>query len=129
MNTLNLSTYDNALVTDLVTRQIINIAKDFEPIDAKKQPHTHAVIWQDFKSLCSILARLTDEPVENKLIEKFYDAAMIDAAHAEGIDWNKEMQQWDPRASRPRCVHGKYFTEPCEPCGDGWDGKSEPPRV
>ena len=112
MNTLNLSTYDNALMTELVTRAIMNTAKDFEHINDKKEPHIHAVVWQELKSLCSILARLTDEPVENKLIEKFYDAAMIDAAHAEGIDWNKEMNQWDPRASRPQCVHGKFFSEP-----------------
>ena len=27
-------------------------------------------------------------------------------------------EEYDPRASKPRCVHGKLFSESCDPCDD-----------
>jgi hypothetical protein len=35
---------------------------------------------------------------------------------ANGLDPAKEFGAFDPRAERPRCVHGKFFTEDCEEC-------------
>jgi hypothetical protein len=38
--------------------------------------------------------------------------AMEDA----GLEPMKELGPHDPRASRPRCIHGKYFSEECPDC-------------
>jgi hypothetical protein len=46
------------------------------------------------------------------------DPWMRAAAESEGIDLNKELGPADPRASRPRCTHGKLFTDDCPACND-----------
>jgi hypothetical protein len=35
-----------------------------------------------------------------------------------GLDPIKELGPHDPRAGRPRCVHGKFFTEHCDKCAE-----------
>ena len=42
---------------------------------------------------------------------------MDETARAEGINLDRELNDIDPRASHPRCVHGRAFTEPCDYCG------------
>lgn len=41
---------------------------------------------------------------------------MVEAAAREGIDVEKELGSIDPRANRPRCIHGRLFSEPCIDC-------------
>lgn len=40
----------------------------------------------------------------------------IAAMEAVGLDPEKELGPYDPRASNPRCVHGRFFTEDCPDC-------------
>jgi hypothetical protein len=43
-------------------------------------------------------------------------AYMRELARREGLDFDKEFGPIDPRALKPKCVHGRLFTQVCPEC-------------
>jgi hypothetical protein len=73
----------------------------------------------EFIAVCQIVAELNKETVVHldiNTLDPLDSAAMTKA----GLNPEKELGAYDPRASDPRCVHGITFKMPCAQCEKDW---------
>jgi len=124
---LTLTDKEMKLLAVLTTHAIIDAGALLKPLDEKKEPARYSSARDDFDTLCTIHALLTEEPRPtqdaisdlqrwrgrngNALADIAYDEAARN-----GVDPHAELFAIDPRANDPRCIHGIAFKDPCDAC-------------
>ena len=121
MTTLLLVESERDFLRDIVTRAVVDLSEALGGHGKFMKPHTYAQLT----IACTVHAMLHAAPQDAAawpapfrrgpdalLRESQYDVLYREA----GLDPDRELGPIDPRALHPRCVHGMYFTEPCELC-------------
>lgn len=74
----------------------------------------------DFLTACRIVAELHASSAPGAYmggpLHLSMDDDMREAAAAEGVNVDKELSEFDPRANDPKCVHGRKRSEECQEC-------------
>lgn len=86
-----------------------------------RNSNEHNANTAHFAHMCALLTQLQSLSVGHVAPPRsqFLDGADFQndlLTRAEGIDPDKELGEYDPRASTPVCVHNRKFTEPCPVC-------------
>jgi hypothetical protein len=114
MNTFYFDEKQSAIIQDLATQRAAMLAPQLPKG------------LSEFIAVCQIVAELNKEAVpvrdantahlDINMLDPLDSAAMTKA----GLNPEKELGAYDPRASDPRCVHGITFKMPCAQCEKNW---------
>jgi hypothetical protein len=110
----------SALVEGLLINCLIDAAVELDKLDRKRNPVEYPAARLKLTTAAIVLAQLVGPTPAPALRSKGdplgFDFQMKQEVAAAGIDQTRELESVDPRSIRPKCTHGKYFSEPCETC-------------
>jgi hypothetical protein len=101
---------------DLVVGKVIEVASRARQEFATVETHMPSLLlW------CRVTAELHEPSprVDLSVSEAAPNRFGVDVREMttrEGIDIDKELGPIDPRAFKPRCIHGRFFTDLCNEC-------------
>lgn len=104
-------------VAQVSLQGLIDACAKLDKADARQQPDTYAKAFARVQAAVFACAAMwTDEPPQPAGFTLPHTAEEQRLMAEGGLDPMKELGPHDPRASRPRCVHGALFTEECSMC-------------